>query len=190
MRVDQIQNRFTDFKDGVRVIMLIDRGVQNSNKGSKRWINKIITTNPSEWDKAVDKLYDLQLYLENPDIRMYACINDRKIDKAINHFKHRQLDILPEQKLQFYSKINNSFCSSLMKPENKNSKYMLLDVDSKNQDEIDMFLTDHPIGIKLWYQTKNGWHFIVEPFNVTLADGARTFKVIKDGLLLLNYLGI
>ncbi len=176
------------FCDGFRVVMLIDRGVQNSNKGSRRWINKIITTNRQEWVSAVSKLLYMQEYIGNPDIRLYSCINDRKIDKAINLFQHRQLDLLSDMKAAFYSRINDSFSSCLMKPENKNSKYFLLDVDSKEQEEVDDFIEQNNIQIKLWYETKNGWHFIVDPFNVTLADGAKTFTVNKDGLMLLHYM--
>lgn len=176
------------FCDGIRVVMLIDRGVQNSNKGSRRWINKIITTNKQEWLNAVSKLLYMQEYLGNPDIRLYSCVNDRKIDKAITMFKHRQLDLLDDMKTGFYSRINDSFSSCLMKPENKNSKYFLLDVDSKEQQEVDDFIHNNDIQVKLYYETKNGWHFIVEPFNVTLAEGAKTFIVNKDGLMLLHWM--
>lgn len=187
MTLEEIKHRFKDFMDGVRVVMLIDRGIMNSNKGSKRWINKIITTNPQEFEDAVSKLLALQEYLGNPDIRLYSCVNDRKLKKAINLFNHKQLDILPEQELYFYSHINNSFCSCLMKPENKNSKYFLLDVDTKDTSKVDSFLGLHLINPIFIYPSKSGWHYIVRPFNTSLShDGA--FAIQKDGLLLLNYL--
>lgn len=188
-----IANRFKDFTDGIRVIMLIDRGVMNANKGSKRWINKIITHDTETWLRAVNKLLELQYHLNDPDIRLYACVNDRKLDKAIQHFQHLQLDVLPEQKLRFYTKINNTFCSALMKPEQKNSRYFLLDVDQDHKavapvEEITLFICKNGIKTIANYPTKNGHHFIVEPFDIRLSASLQYVTVQKDGLLLLHWL--
>lgn len=186
--LDEINARFAAFRDGIRVVMLIDRGVMNSNKGSKRWINKIITTNEAEWSDAVERLSDLQDHIGNPAIRMYSCINSRNMELAIKDFKHRQLDVQPDMVSRFYAKINNTFCSSLMKPENKATKYFLLDVDSKIDNEVDHLLYDHDVELKLSYPTPNGWHHIVEPFNAKLAEGYKTITLIKDGLLLIRHI--
>lgn len=183
-----IQNRFKLFMDGVRVVMLIDRGVMNSNKGSKRWINKIITTNQNEWINAVNVLLGLQKHVGNPDIRLYSCLNDRKLDKSIAMFKHKQIDLLDDMKHRFYSKINDSFASCLMKPENKLSKYFMLDIDSKDTKEADKFISDNLLQVVHTYPTKNGWHYILEPFNVMLAKGKKTFSVNKDAMLLIKFL--
>lgn len=183
-----IQNRFHGFMDGIRVVMLIDRGIQNSNKGSKRWINKIITTNEAEWINAVNRLLELQYHLNEPDVRLYSCLNDRNLDKAIKLFTHKQIDILPDMTIRFYAGINNTFCSCLMKPENRKSKLFLLDIDSKDLTEVDHFVADYLIQVKHIYHTKKGWHYIVAPFDVRLSHGMKTFIVNKDGLLLVNYL--
>src|SRR3982751_6178303 len=147
MTIVGIHNRFKDFNSGVRVMMQIDRGVMNSNKGSRRWINKIITTNEAEWINALNRLIGMQYYLNEPDIRLYACLNDRKIDKAIKMFKHKQIDLNEDMKERFYSRINDAFASCLMKPENKNSKYFLLDIDSKEQFEVDDFVKREKIEV-------------------------------------------
>lgn len=188
MNIEEIKHRFDGFMDGVRVVMLLNRGIQNSNKGSKRWINKIITTNKGEWIDAVSKLLEMQHYLNNPDIRLYSCLNDRNIDKAINMFKHKQIDLLDDMKLRFYSKIIDSFASCLMKPENKLSKYFLLDIDQKDVSETENFISKHSLKVVHYYPSKSGWHYIVEPFNVKLAETCKTFEVKKDALLLVNYL--
>lgn len=178
------------FKEGINVLMLIDRGVQNSNKGSKRWINKIITSNPLEWENAYNTLLELQLHLNNPSIRLYQSLNDRKLDSAIKLFKHKLIDVMPENEINFYQRLNDRFCSCLMKPENKKSKWMLLDIDSKDTTEVDQFLSDNCTHVHVFhkYQTINGWHYIVYPFNVSLADDYSTFEIKKDGLMLLNVL--
>lgn len=183
-----IQNLFRDYMSGVRVVMLIDRGVMNSNKGSKRWINKIITIDESSWIQAVNKLLEMQYYLNEPDIRLYSCLNNRKIDKAIQMFKHKQLDVTADMKERFYTRINDSFSSCLMKPENKNTKFFLLDIDSKCTKEVDKFISDNLIKIIHTYPTKKGWHYVAEPFDARLANGHKTFILNKDGLLLIHYL--
>lgn len=179
-----------NFKEGINVLMLIDRGVQNSNKGSKRWINKIITSNPLEWKNAYDTLLELQWHLNNPNIRLYQSMNDRKLDSAIKLFKHNIIDVFPENEINFYMKLNDRFCSCLMKPENKKSKWMLLDIDLKDTTEVDQFISDNCDQVEVFYkyETINGWHYIVHPFNVSIADGYTTFEVKKDGLMLLNVL--
>lgn len=175
-----------EFMSGVRVLMLIDRGVKNSNKGSKRWINKIITTNAIEWANAYHALTQQMMYLNNSSIRLYQSLNERKFDQSVTMFQHAQLDVLPENRLSFYRNLNDRFCSALMKPENKRSKYMLLDVDSQDTREVDMFVMNHLLEVKRTYQTPNGWHYIVAPFNVLLAKEAQTFEVKKDALMLLK----
>lgn len=188
LEISDIQHRFRKFSNGVRVSMLINRGIMNNNKGSKRWVNKIISTDSSEWINAINILMDFQKHLNDPDIRLYSCVNSRNIDKAIAMFKHKQIDLQDNMKLKFYTKLNDAFSSCLMQPENKLTKYFLLDVDTKDTSEVDKFIYDNNISIYSIYPTKKGWHYIVLPFNVKLAEGFKTFCVQKDGLLLINYL--
>lgn len=179
------------FKSGIHVLMLIDRGVQNSNKGSKRWINKIISTNPAEWDDAASRLVELQWHLNEPDIRLYASINPRSSEKAIRHFKHRQLDLNSDDMVNFYRRINDSFCSSLMQPECRDGSLFLLDVDSKDLTEVNAFLvSNHELKVEYCYPTPNGWHYIMEPFNPKLAEGLTSFEIKKDTLMLINWIDI
>ncbi len=186
--LSEIDRRFNHFQSGIRVVMLIDRGIQNSNKGSKRWINKIVTTNEQEWMEAITSLVLLQDALGNPDIRLYSCVNSRSIDKAIAMFKHKQIDLQEDMKFKFYSKINNTFASCLMKPENRDSRLFLLDIDTKDTYEVDRFITDNLIKVTHSYPSKRGWHYVCEPFNVLLSESANTFCVKRDGLLLIRWI--
>jgi hypothetical protein len=175
------------FKDDIRVLMLIDRSIGNSNKGSKRWINKIITSNVKEFDEAASALMALQFCLNNPYIRLYSSINSRKIFSAIKLFKHRLID--EEYLASLYLKLNETFVSCLMKPECRESNYFLLDCDSHDRTDVQKFLIGNlQILVKAIYPTPHGWHYIVEPFNPALAEGCTTFEVKKDALMLLNWL--
>lgn len=180
-----------EFTQGVNVLMLIDRGVQNSNKGSKRWINKIISTNQDEFHSAAEKLIELQSHIGNPDIRLYSSINPRKMQKAIKLFKHNQIDLNDDNETKFYRRINDSFCSCLMQPECRDRNLFLLDCDSKDTAEVNSFLVTN-LGIRMHYQyqTPSGWHFIVEPFNPAICADMKTFEVKKDALMLLNWIDI
>ncbi len=186
--ITDIKNRFKMFMDGVRTVMLIDRDNNNTNKGSKRWIKKIITTNETEWIDAVSYLLTIQEFRDDDSVRLYSSVNTRKIDSAIKTFQHKQLDLQPDMVTRFYTHINDSFFSCLMAPENKLSKYFLMDIDTRIPIEADRFISEHLIQVVMTYPTKNGWHYIVEPFNTEWAMKQKDFTLLKDGLLLLNYL--
>lgn len=177
------------FTHGVNVLMLIDRSKKNSNKGSRRWVNKIITSGAEDFYEAAEKLIEQQVYLNNPSIRLYSSINSRNMAKAILAFKHKQLDLLEQNEAIFYQRINDSFCSCLMQPECRNENLFLLDCDSKDISEVTSFLAKH-FGIQVHhqYQTPNGWHFIVDAFNPAMCEGMTTFEVKKDALMLLNWI--
>lgn len=177
------------FKEGINVLMLIDRGVANSNKGSKRWINKIIASNNEEWDRAAERLIELQIYLNNPDIRLYASINSRSMTKAIKTFQHKQLDLSSDNEINFYRRINDSFCSCLMQPDCRTSSLFLLDCDAKEATELNAFtITNRDITMHCMYPTPNGWHAIMDPFNPILLEGYNTIELKKDALMLIDWI--
>lgn len=190
----EISHEFAEFRDGVRVLMLIDRGVMNADKGSRRWINKIVTTNVEQWERALEKLLHLQYYLNEPSIRLYASVNDRKMEQAIRHFQHKQLDMVTDdERFAFYRDINNRWCSSLMQPANRNSRLFLLDVDTKDENYIKVVAENlrqrDGVTFKKIYATPNGAHWVTEGFDVRLVENIPSVEVKKDGLLLLNVLG-
>src|SRR5690606_9078332 len=125
----------------------------------------------------------------NPEIRLYSSINSRKMKSAIQVFKHKQLDLTDDNEPSFYKRINDSFCSCLMKPECRNGSLFLLDCDSKDTTEVNSFLIKN-FGIKMHYQyqTPNGWHYITEPFNPVMCENMTTFEIKKDALMLINWI--
>lgn len=191
MTTDRIQMAIDNFSDGVRVQMLIDRGVGNTNKGSKRWVNKLISHDSKSYADNVEKLLNQQKYLNNPDIRLYACVNNRKIKNAITHLRHVMID-LPESDCEgFFCHIHDRFVSSLMQPSCKLSKNFLLDVD--NPDFFpELFISSialaHKIETIQYYKTPNGYHIITKPFDVRLIEDTPFVDIKRDGLMLLNTL--
>lgn len=179
-------------KAGVHVQLLINRGINNANSCSKRWIRKLISTSNEEYDANCKELIDIQNEMKNPDIRLYASLNPRNMDKAILMFKHRQLDVNDNKKVAFYKKINDSFVSCLMSPECKERKYYLVDLDTESNiaRELveDLIATQGEDLIIFSYETPNGFHYVMKRFNVKILDGIFACEVKKDGLILLNTL--
>lgn len=194
---------------GVSVQMLINRSVGNSNKGSKRWIGKLISTDAESFDKNIWSLVSQQNHLlshhdehggysEEFDLRLYASMNYRDLKKAENLFLHTLLDLPEDQKKSFYSRIQDKFVSCLMKPSSRVKKYWLLDID-REPDEINNsiiidnlvdLLFELKIDFHTPYLTPNGFHIICSPFNLAKhwddvnIDGKVTLQ--KDGLVLLR----
>lgn len=63
----------------------------------------------------------------------------------------------------------------------------LLDVDHDDPTECGQKLQELGIATHHVYDTKNGWHFITDPFNPELVKDLKETTVQKDSLLLLNF---
>ena len=74
----------------------------------------------------------------------------------------------------------------MMLPQSKKTSYFLLDIDTKDKEELeDIKKRVCKISANyVRYETKNGYHFICPPFNPALLDG---IDIKKDGMLLLDY---
>ena len=124
----------------------------------------------------------------------------RDIDKSIREFKFRQLEADyydVESRNAFYRDIKNRWISSIMAPRCRAETQFLIDVDFnvepivENKMEI---VRGKLIELNLQnitkiiheYPTKNGYHFIVQPFNPMLWDISYG-SINKDGMLLLSY---
>lgn len=180
------------YKDGIRVQMLINRGIGNSHKGSKRWVNKLISSNPVQFDENVERLKTQMAFLGDPKIRLYSCVNPRKFDKAIKMFHHKLIDICDdEEKFRFFLDIRAKFVSCLMQQENRAESNFLLDFDD-GMGVIDPLMTyrlmDAGIQTIDAYSTPNGYHIITRPFNPEIIRETHNCEIKKDGLILLHYL--
>lgn len=175
-----------ELTEGVRVMMLINRGIKSKDAPKKRWTNFLVSTNSDEYWENYDRLSAQKDYLNNPDIRMYSCLNSRKMESAVNYFQHRQLNVGGVLgMMDFYKKINKQFCSALMQTEHRATKYFLLDVDTHDNSEIECWFDLTKFDIKLKYQTPNGWHYITNAFNPEFLDGIKC-ELKKDSLILLR----
>jgi len=192
--IDDIRNKILKkfnhkhFFDGVRVFMLTKRNKEGGKSHHPdRVATKIITTNIREAEEAIETL--LEQIGENE--RIYMSVNSRNMEKAIRKFKEMMLASDYDQisiRNKFYIDIRNRFISALMKPTSRKTSYFLIDVD--NEEELNYFirfLSENKIEIWERIPTKNGEHFIVDPFNPNLVDEKFINCIKKDAMVLLYW---
>ena len=186
MKTNKILEKFGNFNiiDGYRMLMLIDRNKCGKDRNNKKCIRRI-SKDREEFIEILQEFLDIKKEGE----RIYSCVNERDINKAIRIFKQNQLDADYYDEVSrnsFYLDIKNRWISTLMRPQAKKTSYFLLDIDTKDKTELDdvkkmlcKISSDY-----IRYETKNGYHFICPPFNPELLSG---IDIKKDGMLLLDY---
>jgi len=174
-----------NFKQGIRMIMLILRGKDGGkNDGGDRVSKRKISRNEDEFNEILSEFESIKKPLE----RIYSCVNERDMSKAIREFKRRQLDADYDptgMRDFFYIDISNRFLSCLMSPNCRAETKFLIDIDSvENEEIVKRKISELKIKIIFEYKTKDGIHIITEPFNPSLVPEA---DIKKDGLMLLRY---
>jgi len=172
------------FKEGVRILMLTLR----SKEGGKvnmpdRVAKKIVSRNAEEFDQALEKLSALRIEPE----RIYATVEERDLNKGIRIFKERQLEADyydPDSHFSFYVDIWNRWISSLQSPKARANTLFLVDIDEEDDEElIRKEIKENELKIIHEYNTKNGEHLILYPFNPNIVS----FKVNKNFMMLWEY---
>ena len=185
-KVEKILEKFGgfDITSGYRMLMLIDRSKNGKDRNPKKSVRKI-SKNRKEFVEILQEFLDIKKEGE----RIYSCVNERDINKAIRIFKQNQLDADyydEESRYSFYLDIKNRWISAIMRPQAKKESYFLLDIDTKDKKEVDEIKTRlcKISSNFIKYETKNGYHIICPPFNPELLTGV---EIKKDGMLLLDY---
>lgn len=194
--VDNLRMYGFEFYNGVRVQMLLDRSNNNINKGSKRWVNKLISYNKDSMLENVEKLLLQQEAIGNPAVRLYSCVNARKMDHAIRMFQHKMIDLPWSdgiERQRFFRNLNSEFVSCLMKPENSLRAYYMLDLDCDKSvpayvQALDHHCKIHNLPVLTKRETPNGFHYILAPFDVRIFENYNGVEVKQDGLVILNVL--
>lgn len=179
------------FSDGVRMLMLCQRNKEGreTNKTDRASTRKI-TTNKEDFLKVYNEFLELKNKSKEP-LRIYSCVNKRDVKKAVRVFKFEQLEADyydEESRNNFYFDIKNRWISSLMKQNCRAETLFLVDIDDIQIDHsvIQNKLKEVNSEEVIHYQTKNGWHYVVKPFNPNLWD-KNLGEIKKDALLLLDF---
>jgi len=176
------------FKEGTRVIMRTLRGKEGGSNKPDRKSKKYVTRSVDEFNETHTKL----LAERQENERIYSTINPRNIEKAIRIFKERMLDsdyYADEDRHWFYIDMYNRWISSLMAPTAKMDTQFLVDIDYDEGDNVNYEgvireeIKKFELTIIHEYETKNGRHIILKPFNRTLVS----FETRVDAMMLWAY---
>ncbi len=164
--------------DGVRVLHLTGR---NKDGASKRLIHRV-SSGPEKFIELMNELVSLA----RPGERIYASASARDVRKASVLLKHRMVDNdLHQNPTEFYEHLTSRWVSCLMDPTCQSPKKWMFDCDdpgdfAKVMDEV------RRLELKVYYyNTKNGIHVMVHPFNKQLIKEVGVTTLIHDNPLML-----
>jgi len=168
---------------------IVFRDVLKSEKDLVRKYNKIKASLISYRDDT-DKQYPFYLYVSsNPRNSRNATFS---LVTRINAWVLQELHGVDNSKM--FKKLHGFFYSELMKKENRgSSKEFMIDFDEKDPKAFIEILQDEDIELILTQQTRNGYHFIVKPFNlVAFKDKYKgiDYDIKKDANLFVEYVGV
>jgi hypothetical protein len=150
------------FKHGIRVLLLVGRHKDGIAK--QRKITRI-----SKGLEDFDKQFNSLLKIKEENERIYASACERDMLSAIRKFRFQQLEAeYSNDYFNFYFNIEARMVSALMDPTStyKSGKLWMFDCDSKEEyEEVFARIRELDISIQYSYNTKNGIHLFVKPFN-------------------------
>lgn len=188
---DGIIEQFAPFTDGSRVLLLLRRHKEggHSNEHSRRRAREVIHDR-DQLKKALVKLLFLKALYPKSDYRIYMSACPRDLRKAELLFKQTALaadSAEGDNKRFFYENVEEKWISALMASNPlKDRGVFMLDVDTPDNSEQLIWCSKNQVDVLFQYRTKNGWHIIVPPFNVTTYP-KELGEVKKDPLILLAW---
>lgn len=191
--LEEIKEIFKDYSDGLRIIMLVHRNKEGGigRKAQKTNLKKIITQNSEEFWEAIAYMRKLKEGDLRP-LRIYSTVNSRNLQRTIHNFKRDMLENDYSKVLNkdfFYIDIKNRFISALMKKACKSQSNFLFDLDECDDHSFHSIHNqiERQTKIQTYYQTKNGYHIITDPFNYNKLECLDQVDIHPDGLLLIDY---
>lgn len=188
---ENIMEEFTGFTDGMRMLLMLQRTKDGGhNKEEQRVFESYVTFDNEEFKRKLINLLFLKRIYGN--VRIYMSANARNIKKVIREMHVALVDSYyddTEKRDSVSRKLIKSPRHFVMQPTCRETSHFLIDVDDIDGVDVmgDALKAINELGVVelLRYKTKNGWHIVVEPFNLTLWKGPGEVK--KDSLLLLSY---
>ena len=177
---------------GYRTLFLLERHKDGgSNKEERRAFSFAVVTDK---DSLIVKLREylwLRYLHRDKELRIYLSVNARNSHKATRNILDTLLDALYADEINrslIERKVLKGSRSYIMNPNTRATSYFLFDVDNiEGRDVMGETLQEMcDLGVVELYRkvTRNGWHIITQPFNLTLWKGEAEIK--SDGLILLK----
>lgn len=185
---NKILEEFHGFTDGVRMLMLCIRN-KDGGSNNERTNTRMVSRNEEQFEEILVKYLEVMKMSPETPYRIYSSANKRDAKKAMRIFKYKQLDAEYNSDVEienFFFDIKNRWLGSLMSPKARMEKNFLFDIDEGDEKTVEDFKKEIASVTRTYkiYQTKNGYHAVVPPFNPQLMPG---YDINKDGLLLLKY---
>lgn len=192
IETEQIMDEFLEFTTGCRVILLLERTKDGGhNEEDRRTFASRISYDAMEFKRNLTELMLLLATSEKP-LRIYSCVNARDVRKVIRYVKQSLLDAEYADAIcrsSIHHKLLKNPRHFLMQTNCRETSYFIIDVDDEEGKDCIGDALCEMARLELTelkrYWTKNGWHFVVEPFNSQLWNAAGSIK--KDAMLLLKY---
>ncbi len=189
----KIGERFPLFTEGYRCLLLKIRR-KDAEGQTQRTVRTLVSRDSKNWVEILAMLLRERENLpEIEQMRIYQTVNARDIKKAVAHFVQHFVELLGSENRQplhdAFFKCKAKATSAFMQRSSAVTKYFLFDCDTRNDwvlVTLESRLMDRTT-ILLKYATKNGWHFITEPFNPNDIELPEHVELKKDALMLLHF---
>ncbi|MFP8958893.1 hypothetical protein ACLI4Y_19520 [Natrialbaceae archaeon A-CW3] len=175
------------------ILMAIARSTHNDDLSSNSEISyrKVIHD-----EDDIERAYtDLLALVGGHDylFRIYLTVNARNTLKAYFNFREemdgwiRDIFYGDEHAAEKLSRVDSYWKSALHRPEARDDRYFLFDLDDISDLERDEFLVQIPTDVHTTVTTPNGYHVVTEPFNYTDWDPTVEYDDLDtDGQLFID----
>lgn len=149
-------------------LQIIKRKKEHPNLGSNSYVVKTYYISSIDYlDKKLDEIIAL---CDHHNARACINLNRRSFEKISFHLLRKITDQIMNKDFRSTRKAYESVCGTY---SNESEKKWILDVDEKDfayggNMETELYFLQ-PVGEKIIdrIETKNGWHYIVKPFDVS-----------------------
>jgi hypothetical protein len=114
--------------------------------------------------------------------RIYHTVNARDTRKATKLLMHELLDNFEDQ----HYRIDSLYKKMLLQTACRTTKYFMLDIDDKAVANGINIQRDLGVNGVARFDSPNGVHWVVEPFNLSKYNVPKSITVIKDGYYFLE----
>ena len=180
----------------VKVLLLIPRKKDNPSVATEamqhRKCFRKIWSDEEEREKRILELKAIAGMYPEYMWRIYETINWRDLRKTYYAFQQKMLDWQrsdPNGKMEWLDKVHAKWTSIMMTPECrcKDDPLFLIDKDDKlNLKEFEKDLKAEGVVTREKYETPNGRHYLVEPFNTQISFKHFNAETHTDGLRLVE----
>jgi len=181
-------------EDEVMIMIAIARKKYNEKLKSEEVVFREIVTKET-WERKFNRLKTLVHHYPGnakpEDYSVYMTYNPRSLKKALFLLQERllkwQFELYKGNMENYFfhiRKLPSEFISCLQKPEARSRRWhFLIDVDDINRlSEVRRQISELGLKIKHEESSKNGFHILVEPFNILKWKPIENVEIKRDGI--------